>query len=317
MKYIFCLLSFFCLTVSAQEIQFTAEVNPASVPKGEAFNLTYTLNAAGSNLRLPSLPDFDVLTPQPSTGRSSFSSNINGAWQESTTYTYRYTLRSKKEGTFTIPVATVTVGGKQYSSNTVTMRVGGQAQSSTGSSQSSGLEAYEDIFMRLMPSKTTVYEQEAIFLNYKLFSAKGNFIRWGNNVKFPDTKGFIAQEIELDANAQWMPETYNGKQYLAVSAKQQILQAQQAGTLEIGKGSFEALEARCGEAETFAIRCGAPVIGWRRIMTSVPITSSVRAVSISVSPFATLEVEAAMLEADPDMNLHASSNDRRVRVLFS
>jgi hypothetical protein len=244
MKHIFCLLSFvFCLTVSAQEIQFTAEVSPSSVPKGEAFNLTYTLNAAGSNLRLPPLPDFDVLTPQPSTGRSSFSSNINGVRQESTTYTYRYTLRSKKEGTFSIPAASVTVGGKQYSSNAVTMRVGGQAQNPAGqsnSSQSSGWDAYEDIFMRLIPSKTTVYEQEAIFLNYKLFTAKGNFVRWGNNVKFPDTKGFIAQEIELDANAQWMPETYNGKSYLAVSAKQQILQAQQAGTLEIGKGSFEA-----------------------------------------------------------------------------
>ena len=72
------------------------------------------------------------------------------------------------------------------------------------------------------------------------------------------------------------------------------------------------------EARTcLASSAGAPLIGWRMMMTSVPIWSSVTPVSMSVSPFCTLEAEAEMLAADADMYLLASSKDMRVRVLFS
>ena len=82
--------------------------------------------------------------------------------------------------------------------------------------------------------------------------------------------------------------------------------------------SFVPSPALMTEALTcLAIRCGAPVIGCRRIITSVPMTSSVRAVSIRVSPLATLDAEAVIPEAVPDRYLQASSKDRRVRVLFS
>ena len=73
---------------------------------------------------------------------------------------------------------------------------------------------------------------------------------------------------------------------------------------------------------TWAFTCrassaGAPDIGWRMMMTSVPIWSSVTPVSMSVSPLATLDALAAMFAAAADMYLLASSKDMRVRVEFS
>ena len=66
-----------------------------------------------------------------------------------------------------------------------------------------------------------------------------------------------------------------------------------------------------------AIRCGAPDIEWRITSISVPIALIVAAVSISVSPFWTLEPLAVMFAAFALIYLAASSNERRVLVLFS
>ena len=73
---------------------------------------------------------------------------------------------------------------------------------------------------------------------------------------------------------------------------------------------------------TLAFTClassvGAPLIGWRMMMTSVPIWSSVTPVSMSVSPLATLDALAEIFAAAADMYLLASSKDMRVRVEFS
>src|SRR6266852_4977399 len=60
--------------------------------------------------------------------------------------------------------------------------------------------------------------------------------------------------------------------------------------------------------------CGAPADEWRMTMQSGAIASRFRAVSNSVSPFETLEVETLILTASADKRLAAISNEVRVRV---
>src|SRR5213076_783803 len=60
--------------------------------------------------------------------------------------------------------------------------------------------------------------------------------------------------------------------------------------------------------------CGAPADEWRMTMQSGAIASRLRAVSSSVSPLETLEVETLMLTVSADRRLAAISNDVRVRV---
>jgi hypothetical protein len=230
--YIFFLFS--SLMLSAAEVEFRATTSPQTVSVGESFYLTYTLNAAGTNLRLPALPDFDLLTPQPEVERKYSTQSNNGTVERMATYTYRYTLRTKKEGTLAIAPATVTVGTKQYRSNAVSLQAG-KAQQHIPSDQ-----AYQDVFVRIIPSKTSLYEQEAFLLTYKLYAAKNNFQDW-HNISYPDTKGFIVREVDLNPNRPWIPENFNRKKYGTLLFKQQILQAQQSGKLSIGQGSFEAV----------------------------------------------------------------------------
>ena len=58
-------------------------------------------------------------------------------------------------------------------------------------------------------------------------------------------------------------------------------------------------------------------MGWRIMMKSFFIASSVLPVSMSVSPLATLDALAEIFAAAADMYLLASSKDMRVRVEFS
>ena len=67
----------------------------------------------------------------------------------------------------------------------------------------------------------------------------------------------------------------------------------------------------------FAKSAGAPPMGWRMTMTSFFIASSVRPVSMSVSPFCTELDEADTFTVPAPRYLAASSKEQRVLVLFS
>src|SRR5690606_39591338 len=66
-----------------------------------------------------------------------------------------------------------------------------------------------------------------------------------------------------------------------------------------------------------ATKWGAPEWGWRMTTTAAPRASRVRAVSLRLSPFTTLEAEAVMLITSAPSPLAAISKDVRVRVLGS
>ena len=66
------------------------------------------LNQEGKDLRLPDLPDFDVLFG-PSTSTSFSQRTINGKTSSERSVTYTYILVPKKTGTFTIAQASITV----------------------------------------------------------------------------------------------------------------------------------------------------------------------------------------------------------------
>ena len=66
--------------------------------------------------------------------------------------------------------------------------------------------------------------------------------------------------------------------------------------------------------KTSAARYGAPDTEWRRTSSCAPSASTVRTVSMSDSPLATLELAAAMFTTSADRFLAATSNETLVRV---
>ena len=239
--------------ITAENVNFTAHA-PSAVEKFAQFRIEYSLNAQGDNFQAGNINDFNVLMG-PSVSQSYSTQIINGKMSSSKTTTFTYILQATKEGTFTIPAATVMSDGKKYTSNSVTIKVlppdnstSANSRQTAAASNSSSNDAHQNtvtnvkgsVFMRAIPSKTRVYEQEAVLLTYKLY-VKGVNVSGLPVMKFPETQGFISQDIQLPDDKQWVLEHYNGSNYQTITLKQTLLYPQHAGKITIPSGDFEAI----------------------------------------------------------------------------
>ena len=222
---------------SDDKISFTANA-PEVVVSGDQFRLSYTVNTKKvRDFRAPNIKDFEVLMGP---SRSVQYQNINGV--ETNTITFTYILMAGKEGTFNVPGATIVADGNNYTSNSVTVKVLPPDQSAgTGNSNSSNNQAgtkitNNDLFITATASKTTVYEQEAILLTYKIYTQVN---LTGLHGDMPDLKGFHTQEVDLPSQKQWTLEHYNGRNYNTTVYSQYVLFPQQSGKLEIPSITFE------------------------------------------------------------------------------
>ncbi|MBN1463850.1 MAG: protein BatD [Paludibacteraceae bacterium] len=233
---------------NSNAVQFQASA-PTSIPAGKAFRLVYTLDDGnGKDLQVADLANFDVLAG-PFESRSSSVQIINGQVNSSTTVSYTYTLTAKKEGTFTIPAASIFVDQKKYISNALTIHVlpadkTVPAESQKRNSNQGSVDKVlsdESLFIRAIPSRTRLLEQDFILITYKMYSLVDVVGISPNSVKLPDFSGFLKQEIDLPKTSQLSFENYKGKNYSTVILYQALLYPQQSGALEIDKASFEAV----------------------------------------------------------------------------
>ncbi|RGM46916.1 MULTISPECIES: BatD family protein [Bacteroides] len=236
-------------TFADGKVTFTASA-PDAVAVGDQFRLSYTVNTEKvRDFRVASIKGFDVLMGP---SRSYSMQSINGVKTENLTFTY--ILMATAEGNFTIPSATITVDGNQMVSNAVHIKVlpADQVNSSGNSNNKSGGSASRpssgtaisnnDLFITATANKTTVYEQEALLLTYKIYTLVD--LRMFDNVKLPDFKGFHSQEVELPNDRRWGLEHYKGRNYQTTIYRQFVLFPQQSGKLTIDAARFDASIAK-------------------------------------------------------------------------
>ena len=243
----FYLFTFLPLAALAQTLTGRA---PAQVAVGEQFRLSYTVNTDDAKgFRAGDIPDaFDVLMG-PSTSQQSSFQMVNGHTSSSSSITYTYILSAKKNGTFTIPSAHVTAGGKSITSNELHIKVSGQAQqggqqgghqqSSTGEIRNAGSAiSGSDLFIKVTASKQHVREQEPILLTYKVYTLVG---LTQLNGKMADLKSFYSREVPLPQEKQFHIENLNGKPYRTVTWQQYVVFPQTTGKLEIPSITYEGI----------------------------------------------------------------------------
>ena len=86
LKLVFIFLLAISGLLKAQDISFTAQA-PRQVYLGQRFQLTFTVNAQGSNFMGPEIVNFDILSgPMMSTGQNIM--NINGKLEYSNTSSF-------------------------------------------------------------------------------------------------------------------------------------------------------------------------------------------------------------------------------------
>ena len=86
--FLFVLFATFGVVARAADVTFKASA-PEAVVMGETFRLSYTVNAEGKDIRVPEIPDFEVLIG-PSTSTNMSTQIINGKMTTETSLTFTY-----------------------------------------------------------------------------------------------------------------------------------------------------------------------------------------------------------------------------------
>lgn len=266
------------------QVEFKATA-PSGVVQGEQFRLSYVLNQEGRDLRLPDLPDFDVLFG-PSTSTSFSQRTVNGKTTSERSVTYTYILIANKTGTFTIPPASIQVDGSNYQSNSLTIDVlppdeasaqtpGGQQQREGASSAAPEVSS-RDAFIRAIISKNSPYEQEGFTVTFRLYTTL-DVVNFGR-IQFPEFEGFVVEEVDLPMNRQLQMERYEGRNYFTADLRRTLLFPQRSGQITIPSGRIEMV---------FSVPSGRRVstfFGSQEVMVDVKRELVTNPVSINVKP---------------------------------
>lgn len=235
---IFLLISFLLLStgLTAQHIKFVASASGAPTA-GEPFELRYSLNAEPEEFAPPSLPGLQVVGGP---NMSSSMTSING--NTTAEISYSYYVVAPREGNYNVGAATVKIGGRPYRSNSLRIKVlrGGNVPRTQQPAQEreeqtisqDAVKPGENLFLRAVPGKTTVYQGERLNLDFKLYTQVSVLDLQADKV--PDMNGFWAEEIKNNnQQAQISSETYIGRLYKVATLKQSILFPERAGQLNI------------------------------------------------------------------------------------
>ncbi len=298
----------FCIIAN---VTFKA-VPPANVLKGDKFQITFSLqNGSASDFVGPKIDGCKLLSDK---GVSSFSSyrNINGKATASKRVDYTCLYRAEKTGKVTVPSVVVTVDGKQYKSAPITFTIAEDTGKPNQRVQTSILdEEYTsevpgaisgtDLFVRIILSKESAYEQEPIECEIKLYT------QYGINSFIPTTQpsfdGFIIEEVPVKSTINQV-ETYNGKEYYTAILKKCLIFPQKSGKLTINSGKYE-LVAEKYEKVTFG-----GGYAYSRIPIREKLTISSNSASMNIKPLPLPQPEnfsGAVGEFDISAKLSSSS----------
>ena len=214
---------------------------PPQVAVGQAFTFTFSLNQRAQQIAYYQFPGFDALSG-PSQSSSTSISNINGQMTQSASFSYSYTLRAQKEGTFTIPAAVFVVDGNQVKSNSVQIKVVASQQAGTPQSQQqqSGRTKQQqsaqtfdknEVFVRASASKSNPYQGEQVIITHKLYV--GQSVNGGyrvNSATMPTQSGLWSYTLgDQTAQNTAKQEVLNGKKYAVHEIRRTAVFPQKTG----------------------------------------------------------------------------------------
>jgi hypothetical protein len=228
------------LTGMTQEVTLTVDA-PETAAIGERFRIIYTVNSTDGQFTPPKFDQsFSVQGPQQSTSRNV--QWINGDIQTVSSTTLIYYVVASVPGTYTIPPAqfetkkmTVSSPGKQIvitdgSQGQVPAAGQPQGQGQTtaaGDAQSSG----SDVSMRLLFSDREVYAGEPVTVTLKLYTRIN--LSGIQELKYPDFKGFLREDIETPPLRSLESEVIDGVQYGTGIVQRFVLYPQIPGEIRI------------------------------------------------------------------------------------
>lgn len=235
------------LTVSAKK----------QVVVGERFQVVFEANAEGRNFTAPSFDGFNVVGGPFTSSSSSISMTSSGVTR-TVRNSYTYALQAYQEGTFHVGSASLTVNGDKITSEPFEIKVlpddgsnssggsgsysgGGSSQGQTQQSTNDPEVSGKDLFLKVIPSKRSVYVGEQVVLTYKLYTRVP--VSSLSVEKMPSYAGFWTKDIS-DNNGgalRQSSEYINGVEYTVAEIHRIVIVPQRSGSLSLDPMTIECI----------------------------------------------------------------------------
>lgn len=222
---------------------------PRNVIEGNKFNVTFRLeNAEGNGLKVSEINGCSFLYG-PSTSTQQSYQYVNGRTSSQKTVDYSFVYKAGAAGEYTIPSASIQVDGKTYKTEPLTFKVIPADSNAQGGGGQGGVRVddasthtsdkpvgKDDVFVRIIPSRTTVYEEEPIECVIKLYTKYqiGSFL----SVSQPNFDGCLIDEIPVQPSLNEI-EHYNGQNYMTAVLKKVLVFPQKSGQLAFNSGKYD------------------------------------------------------------------------------
>jgi hypothetical protein len=230
------------------QVEVTASVDEKTVGTEEV--VRYTVEVRGA-------PFADVITPSPpsasklslvqrSPATQQNISIVNSDVERSLSFTWQY--RPSSEGDALIAAAEVTVAGKTYKTEPIDIEIVPQSERPERAGSPSGRWLFpdaddkpteqptvteSDVFIRAIPNKRTIYENEQLSVDYVLFFRHGVLLRNSRLADSWDTEGFWREDLDVEQRSNMRTEIVDGLRYNAVTLKRVALFPTRSGELNI------------------------------------------------------------------------------------
>ena len=223
----------------ASDLSVKAFVDKAVVGMGDRFTLSLQLSGAeAGDVSEPSPPEMESFGRYLGNGTSRSIQIVNG--QMSSTRTINYYFQALAPGNFEIDPIVLTHEGIEYRTNPIQVEIVERRTSGSRSraQQTQGLSS-RDLFLRASVSRTRVFQNEAILLNYKIYTRVN--VTGYSITTVPDKTGFWVEDLLKDQQQpSTSTEVIDGLQYTVATLQSVILFPTGPGTK-----TLEPLEVEC------------------------------------------------------------------------
>ena len=219
MRRVFIVLLFAFQFLFSQNFEVTVSSNKVGL--NETFEISFSLDDNGSNFSPPPFSDFYILSG-PSQSKST--SIINGQFTQESSY--KYVLKPKKIGVFTILPANIKVKGKTIGTRPMTIQV--QKGTVAKKPNTPYEKVAKKVHLEVKSSRKACYIGEPVVLTYTLYF---NLNISNLNPKMIKYSDFWTEDVDIDSKTK--KTMYNGQAYNAAVIKQVVLIPQSSGVKKI------------------------------------------------------------------------------------
>lgn len=265
----------------AQDIRVRAYLSAERVGWGGQFVLNVEVSGAQQADAEPVLPDMEEFGQYLGSGTSTSVQIANGRTTMALTYQYRF--QAVKEGVFEIGAVKVAAGGRSYETEPVSLVVSDTPAPRGGIADSEddpvAAIAPGDLFIETGVSRTSVYENEPVVVEYRIFTRVN--VDSYSITRLPQTTGFWAEQLEQPDAPQVERVVRDGSEYVTATVRRVALFPTGPGVRTLEPLGIEArVRVRDRRRDPFGDFFGASGLFDRR----VPVTVASRPVTIEVSP---------------------------------